>query len=208
MLTRAMVVSGRALRNPVVDWSASRFLALCLAACLVSVPASAEIDGTGLKAFHQWIKIRHRSVKHVSAEELDALRKRLADDLLVLDVREVGEHAVSRIEGSVRVTPGIDTTKFLKRFGGNLKGKTVVLYCSVGARSSSLAARVQKSARAAGAVAIYNLSGGIFNWHNQSRKLRNASGSTELVHPFSPKWSTMLTHRDRTSYRPAEPGSQ
>ena len=83
------------------------------------------------------------------------------------------------------------------------KGKTVVFYCSVGVRSSKLAARLQKALTARGAKAVYNLQAGIFNWHNEHRPLTTGSAPTSFVHPFDDHWGQLVERRDLLSYRPA-----
>ncbi|MGE3626402.1 MAG: rhodanese-like domain-containing protein [Hyphomicrobiales bacterium] len=121
---------------------------------------------------------------------------------LVLDVREAAEFAVSHLAGAERVEPGISASAFLAQFAAKAKGRPVVFYCSVGVRSSILAEKVQAALKAAGAGPVYNLDGGIFAWHNQSRSLVDASGPTELVHPYDSHWGKLLTRRDFISTGP------
>lgn len=122
-------------------------------------------------------------------------------EFVVLDVREPGEFGVSRLAKSERVDPGISKLEFLKRFVGKAKGKTFVLYCSVGYRSSKLAAVIQESLKQAGAEGVYNLQGGIFAWHNDAKPLvKEGARSTRFVHPYSAKWGRYLINRDLTSY--------
>jgi rhodanese-related sulfurtransferase len=167
--------------------------------------ADAEIDGSALAAVHQWVAIRHRGVKHLSAADMDKLRIRASEDFLLIDVRTAPEYAVSHLGNAVRVAPSIKTDDFMREFGTKLKGRTLVLYCSVGERSSRLAARIQQAGMAAGATAVYNLTGGIFNWHNQSRQLVNENGATKLVHPYSDTWSRLLLNQKLTSYAAGKP---
>ena len=99
--------------------------------------------------------------------------------------------------------PGIWQRTFLKRHGEAVKGKTVVFYCSVGVRSSKLAAKLQKALAARGAKAVYNLQAGIFNWHNERRPLTTGSAPTSFVHPFDDHWGQLVERRDLLRYRPA-----
>lgn len=135
----------------------------------------------------------------------EALEPRLEDPrgVLILDVREAAEHAVSRIPGAERVDPGISAEEFGRRFGALLAGRTVVLYCSVGVRSSRLAHRISALAMMDGAAGVYNLRGGIFSWHNNGRPLvAGESRRTDYVHPYSWIWSRYLDAPQRASYTP------
>ena len=113
-------------------------------------------------------------------------------DVLLLDVREEDEFAVSHIAGAERVDPDVWRWTFMNRFGEKVRGKTVVFYCSVGVRSSRLAERVQAALKEQGAKAVYNLDGGIFAWHNERRGLVNAKGETDFVHPFDSYWGQLV----------------
>ena len=113
-------------------------------------------------------------------------------DVLVLDVREADEVAVSHIPGAVRVDPGLSAAQFQARFGPVLTGRTVIVYCSVGVRSSRLAERVENVTRTSGATGLYNLKGGIFAWHNFGLALSEGRDRTEFVHPYSRAWSRYL----------------
>ena len=132
---------------------------------------------------------------HMPAKALAAALAR-KNDVLLLDVRESEEYAVSRIPGAVRVDPGIWSWSFLRKHAEAARGKTVVFYCSVGVRSSRLAASVQKALKESGAKAVYNLDGGIFAWHNQARSLANAKGVTPYVHPFDSHWGKLVRRQE------------
>jgi rhodanese-related sulfurtransferase len=164
-------------------------LALLLAVILLA-PALAAEPFT-LDAVRAQVRQDYRSLPHLSTQ---ALERAMAakDNLLVLDVRERQEFAVSRIKGAQRVDPGIWRWTFMNRFGEKVRGKTVVFYCSVGMRSSRLAATVRASLMEQGAKGVYNLDGGVFAWHNETRALVNGNGVTDFVHPFDRKWGTLV----------------
>lgn len=124
------------------------------------------------------------------------LRNRQGDQRIVLiDVRTPSEFAESRIEGAIRVDPGISAQEFLLKFGEHIKGATVVFYCSVGVRSSQLLRSVEQSAKSFQPVALYNLRGGIFRWHAAGLPMVDERGRAEQVHPFDVRWGLLL---DRT----------
>lgn len=159
-----------------------------------------DIESDGLRTVHEKTAARYPSVRQMSAVELDLLRKIRPDELLIIDVRELSEYAVSRIKGAVRVMPGIAREDFLRLVGQSAKDRTVILYCSVGVRSMQLADRVQDAVKKAGALDVYNLAGGVFNWHNQSRSLTGAKGTTEYIHPYNRLWSRLVERRNLIRY--------
>lgn len=124
--------------------------------------------------------------------------------LLVFDVRERAEFEVSHIPGAVHVDPDIGVEDFMARYGELLEGRTVLMYCSVGVRSSILAARISREAVARGAAGVYNLRGGVFAWHNTGRTLKHAPSrsATWKVHPYSRSWSRFLDFDNYVSYGP------
>lgn len=172
-------------------------LAIGSAALLGSVSAS---DGVSLSKLEQTIAKRFPTVESVTPQQFQTDLQR-DGEIVVLDVRETGEFNVSHLASSEQVSPGISKPDFLKRFAGTARGKTFVLYCSVGYRSSKLAASIQKSLKQAGARAVYNLQGGIFAWHNGAKPLvKDGDKATKLVHPYSEKWGRYLINRNLTSY--------
>jgi molybdopterin/thiamine biosynthesis adenylyltransferase/rhodanese-related sulfurtransferase len=88
--------------------------------------------------------------------DLLAAHDAAATDLLVVDVREPGEHAAGAIPGSVNVPlPRIEADP-----SAVPDGAQVVLYCRSGARS----ARALAALRAAGRPGVLHLAGGMLAW--------------------------------------------
>ena len=129
-----------------------------------------------LNALHQGIISDFSQVSHISAEGFD---RHNADDIILLDIREADEFAISHIAGARRIDPEISTENLLTQLPKDLTDKTIIVYCSVGRRSSALAARAKARLLAKGAADIVNLEGGVFGWHNEKRPLTSASGSTD-----------------------------
>jgi len=76
---------------------------------------------------------------------------------------------------------------------------TVVCYCSVGYRSSTVVKRLQQEAREHG-VTLYNVEGGIFQWACEGREMVDQSGQkVEVVHPYSSFWGNLLPSRCKAS---------
>ena len=165
--------------------------ALLVSVALLAPQLSHAREPFTLDAVRAQVKQDYAQVPQLSTQALAAQVKQGAD-ILLLDVRESKEFAVSRIKGAQRVDPGIWRWKFMNRFGDKVRGKTVVFYCSVGVRSSRLAENVMAALKEQGAKAIYNLDGGIFTWHNEARALVNGQGATDYVHPFDGPWGKLV----------------
>ncbi len=104
---------------------------------------------------------------------------------LLLDVRTAAEFAVSHLPGAVRIDPGAeaDLVASLMR-----PGVRTVVYCSVGYRSSQLAARLIR----AGHGPIANLEGSIFEWANHGFPLEADGQPVRRVHCYQRKYRRML----------------
>ena len=150
-----------------------------------------------LNALHQGIISDYSQVSHISAEAFD---RQNTDDIILLDIREADEFAISHIAGARRIDPEISTENLLTLLPTDLTDKTIIVYCSVGRRSTALAARAKAHLLATGAADIVNLEGGIFAWHNEKRPLTSASGSTDYIHPYNEYWSRWVKRKDKTRY--------
>ena len=116
-------------------------------------------------------------------------------DTLLFDVREPDEFAQSHLTGARRIDPEMSAEEFRAAFGPEIKGRTVVFYCAVGARSGRMLARIQPVLTSEGAQAAYNLRGGIFRWHAAGRSLvadGSAGSAPQTVHPYDAAWGTLL----------------
>jgi len=138
-----------------------------------------------LNALHQGIISDYGQVNHMSAEAFD---RQNADDIILLDIREADEFAISHIAGTQRIDPEISTENLLTLLPKDLTDKTIIVYCSVGRRSTALAARAKAPLLAKGAADIVNLEGG------------SASGSTDYIHPYNEYWSRWVKRKDKTRY--------
>ena len=117
--------------------------------------------------------------------------KRLAEllvqdaDVVLLDARSEEEFATSHLQGATRATSVRAARKALKAHGGK---PIVVVYCSVGYRSSRLAQRL----RAQGVEDVFNLEGSLFKWANEGRPVYRSSEQVQPVHPFDADWGALL----------------
>lgn len=156
----------------------------------------------GLKSVEQLVRDAYPDVAHIEPSRFVELAAQPGSPIVVFDVRDVQEWQVSRVAGARQVAPGVWRQEFLASHGLTVKGKTVVFYCSVGVRSSKLAGRVQAALKQAGAVAVYNLSGGAFRWHNERRSLVTDSGETPFIHPYDRHWGRYLADQSSIRWKP------
>ena len=104
---------------------------------------------------------------------------------VLLDVREREEYQVSHLEDAV---PALSKEQALKALEGSSRDQPVVLYCSVGYRSSEMADFLAKK----GYRNIYNLEGSIFAWANEGRPVYRGDQQVEVVHPYDKIWGKLL----------------
>lgn len=102
---------------------------------------------------------------------------------ILIDVRRDYEFAVSHLPQAHHV-PNLDAAIAL----GLDPHQPIVAYCSVGYRSSRLAAQL----RSAGYSEVYNLAGSAFQWANEGRALVSQGQPVVAVHPFNPLWGLLL----------------
>ena len=151
----------------------------------------------GLDAIQADIISDHKSVAQLSAENYLELDR---SDILLLDIREPEEYAVSRLPGAVRVDPNASAATLIHM--GDVTGKKIIVYCSVGRRSSIFAEREQTALMKMGATSVSNLEHGIFGWHNERRELMDANGETDAVHPYNGIWKRYVKRDEKARYTP------
>ncbi len=123
-------------------------------------------------------------VPYITVQEL-AMPK---TDAVILDARELREYQVSHIKNAIYV--GYDDFN-LEKATEKLtdKNQEIVVYCSLGIRSETIAHKLQK----AGYSNVANLYGGIFEWkNNEFPVFDSAQNETDRVHAFSKVWSKWL----------------
>jgi rhodanese-related sulfurtransferase len=149
------------------------------------------------------IRERFPRVAQISSDTLAAwlLRPRSSRPLL-LDIRAADEFAVSHLQGAKRadLTPA-DLAAI--RATALRSGRPVVVYCSVGYRSSAFASALaaDPGVGVTDTLRCYNLEGGIFRWANEARPLYRGSARVQQVHPYDAKWGRLLA----PALHPTEP---
>ncbi|MGF1605370.1 MAG: rhodanese-like domain-containing protein [Rhodothalassiaceae bacterium] len=170
-----------------------RFL-LVFAFFLSAVPATADTLSHIAERIANNSEVPQQSPTEV-AQALDH------KDVLLLDVREEAEFAVSHLPGAMRVDPALSGDEFLRLYGQRIEGKRLIFYCSIGRRSTTLAERVMQAGLPTHRLA--NLKGGIFRWHGEGLPLVNAAGPTDHAHPYNWFWKQVMPRAEAAAYSPA-----
>lgn len=165
-------------RRPAHAWAALLGLG-GLAGCARSNPTWPEVL--------REVRERHPEVVQVPIE---SLRERLGepDAPLLLDARPPEEFALGHLAGA-RCAADLD-----RALAGVAPDDEIVVYCSVGMRSSALAQALTER----GFTHVANLEGGIFRWVNEGGATwaSGAEGGSDTrvdaVHPYDERWGTLL----------------
>ncbi|HSI78231.1 MAG TPA: rhodanese-like domain-containing protein [Lunatimonas sp.] len=113
-------------------------------------------------------------------------QKGLLREAVVLDTREEKEYAVSHLKTARWV--GYETFS-MESVSEIPKDETIVVYCSIGARSLEIG----KKLKAAGFQNVYNLYGGIFHWVNEENPVFTPDTiQTDQVHTYNKMWGMWL----------------
>lgn len=150
--------------------------------------SAVENKGPAWAAMLALVRERFPKVPQLSTAELAAWRSDAArPQPQLLDAREPAEFAVSHLPGAIRVAPEATAKVILAQIE---PGRPVVVYCSVGYRSSRLAARLMEGGR----PDVHNLEGSIFAWANEGRPLvtSDEKSAATRVHPFDAIFGKLL----------------
>jgi rhodanese-related sulfurtransferase len=106
--------------------------------------------------------------------------------IFLIDARAKEEFQISHISGAKNIPYN---AKELLNYLINIKpDNPIVVYCSVGYRSSILARKLQTL----GFKDVHNLEGSIFKWANEGRPLVQGKTTVHKVHPYNAHWGSLL----------------
>jgi rhodanese-related sulfurtransferase len=157
------------------------------------LPAAGLVAACAFRSPPDWpavladVRARYPEVAQVSVEELRAAD---GEAPLLLDARSAPEFETSQLHGA-RHAP--DEEAALALLAGVSTEREIVVYCSVGLRSSALAERLARR----GFTRAANLEGGIFTWANAGLPTYRGEERADAVHPFDERWGTLLTPERR-----------
>ncbi len=144
--------------------------------------------GVSWESVDEKIEREFPAVQALSTDELLARYETAEDSLpLIIDVREESEFRVSHI-GSALNLHTADAIASLIDQKGLGKDAEIIVYCSVGYRSASVAAGLQER----GFTRVLNLEHSLFEWANKGYPMINSNGDTDKVHPFNKAWSVLV----------------
>jgi rhodanese-related sulfurtransferase len=106
---------------------------------------------------------------------------------IIIDVRKDVEFRVSHLDNALHLESAEAISSVIAERGLG-KDTEIIVYCSVGYRSASVAADLQ----ARGFTKVLNLEHSLFEWANKGYPMTGANGSTDKVHPFSRAWSVLV----------------
>jgi rhodanese-related sulfurtransferase len=173
-----------------------------------TVLRDAKKDAVTWDAVFSWIQHDWPEVPQISTDELArriATRNEVTAPFLI-DVRTREEYQVSHLPGAVWAGTPSKIAAALRTIQDQ---QPVVLYCSVGIRSSKVATNLIRSGRAN----VFNLKGSIFKWANEGRPVVADDHAVQVVHPYNERWGVLLQSElrygletlERTSQMPGMP---
>jgi rhodanese-related sulfurtransferase len=144
--------------------------------------------GVSWESVDEKIQSEFPGVQSVSTDVLFA-RYEASDAKLpiIIDVREDGEFRVSHLDDALHLESAEAISSVIAERGLG-KDTEIIVYCSVGYRSASVAADLQ----ARGFTKVLNLEHSLFEWANKGYPMTSESGSTDKVHPFNKAWSVLV----------------
>lgn len=102
---------------------------------------------------------------------------------IIIDTRSINEYKISHLPNAIWMGETIQEDLIPK------SSQRIILYCSIGKRSELTGEQLLNK----GHENVYNLYGGIFEWHNQGHVIvDNSNDTTTSVHPFSTFWGLWL----------------
>lgn len=150
--------------------------------------SSQDLSLTGRMAWPAVLKMVRSNFPDVSQIPADTLSAWLAEEdnkPILLDVRAAEEYAVSHLKDA-RLTPSEKEAAAL--LADTPIDRRIVVYCSVGYRSSELAEQLMK----AGYTNVHNLEGSLFVWANEGRPVYREDREVDKVHPYDGTWGKLL----------------
>ncbi len=156
--------------------------------------ACTSLDMDDWPAVKEGIRQRYPEVQQISPADLSRwLSTPDTTQPLLLDVRTPDEFVVSHLPGAYLTRHAQDARQRLTDVGIDTP---IVLYCSIGYRSSGLAELLRRQ----GFTHVRNLEGSLFAWANEGRPLVDDQNKpTTVVHPYDRPWSGLLEQQHWSS---------
>lgn len=144
--------------------------------------------GVSWESVDEKIEREFPSVQTVSTDVLLARYEAAGAKLpLIIDVREISEFQVSHLGNALHLESAEAISDVITERGLS-KDTEIIVYCSVGYRSASVAADLEEL----GFTQVLNLEHSLFEWTSKGYPMTSASGSTDKVHPFNKAWGVLV----------------
>jgi rhodanese-related sulfurtransferase len=137
-------------------------------------------------SIRQSIRKKFSTVKQLPTDELARwLSETNRPAPLIIDARRKEEFVVSHLQYAQHIESVKDV-----RDAAQSNSRPIVVYCSVGYRSSAFADKLQR----AGFTNVFNLEGSIFAWANEGKPVYRGFEKLDppKVHPYDKKWGALL----------------
>lgn len=133
------------------------------------------------------IRNKYPDVKQLQTDELHSwLSGPKKKSIFLIDARAKEEFQISHISGAKNIP--YNSKYPLKYLTDIVPENPIVVYCSVGYRSSILARKLQTL----GFKEVHNLEGSIFKWANEGRPIVQGQTTVHKVHPYDTRWGSLL----------------
>ena len=130
------------------------------------------------------IRLQFPTVRQLSTADLAAwLSAEDKSKPLLLDARTPEEYRVSHLRNARLIPQNIENLVSEIDYS-----TPIVVYCSVGYRSSAIARRLDSL----GYKNVFNLSGSIFQWVNENRSVYRDGKPVTQVHPYNKFWQHLI----------------
>jgi len=130
------------------------------------------------------IRFQFPEVQQLSTTDLAAwLADKSKPQPLLLDARTLEEYQVSHLNNAQLVAENLN-----ELIAAVNHTTPIVVYCSVGYRSSAIARRL----KSLGYKQVFNLKGSIFQWVNENRPVYRQGEAVTDVHPYNKFWQHLL----------------
>jgi len=166
------------------------FASVLLAVALATPVSSASIFSPSWATTKKLIATRFPGAKQISTTDFAEwlIDHKQEKKPIILDVRTAEEFAVSHLAVAVRAGDLQEAKMVLQ---GRALDAPIVVYCSVGYRSSAMAVQLTT----AGYTNVQNLDGSIFQWANEGRSVFSGKTMVATVHPYNSTWGDLLAKK-------------
>ncbi len=168
--------------NPFFKGKLANRLIVGLSSLLVFSLSCHSSGGGSKEEIQKEIETKFNKVPMMTVEEL---QEELKDSVpvMLIDVRATREYKISHLKNAIHIE---EVKEIMHRFPD--KKSRLVLYCSVGYRSSKVAQKLIEE----GYTKVANLKGSLFEWINKGLPVYKGEERTNFAHPFNKKWGKLL----------------